>query len=41
MKIKLTGILFAALLLLGACGSPKIETNMSESIPDFEFTTQD
>jgi len=28
-------------LLLSACGSEKIETNMSSDVADFEFTTQD
>ena len=40
MKIKVAIILCAIILFLSAC-SPKIETNMSEEIPDFEFTTQD
>ncbi|MDW0109778.1 SCO family protein [Sporosarcina aquimarina] len=41
MKVKTAVILFAAILFLSACSSKKIETNMSETIPDFEYTTQD
>lgn len=41
MKMKTAVIFFAAILFLSACSSKKIETNMSETIPDFEYTTQD
>ncbi|REB08562.1 SCO family protein [Sporosarcina sp. BI001-red] len=40
MKMKAAVILFAALLILSAC-KKQIETNMSETVPDFEYTTQD
>lgn len=33
-------VLFAVILFLGACNN-KIDMNMSEMIPEFEFTTQD
>lgn len=32
---------FVAVLLLSGCNKEKIETNMSETVDDFEFTTQD
>lgn len=40
MKIKVAILLCATILFLSACNK-KIETNMSEKIPDFTFTTQD
>lgn len=40
MKKRLVLILLAAALFLSACTN-KIETNMSEELPDFEYTTQD
>lgn len=40
MKKQWMFALLAAVLLLGACGK-KIEPNMSEKVPDFEFTAQD
>src|SRR5699024_4569196 len=45
MRIKRLIKLFAfssiLMLTLAACGGSQIETNMSEEISDFEFTTQD
>jgi len=45
MRIKTLIKLFAfssiLILTLAACGGSQIETNMSEEISDFEFTTQD
>jgi len=45
MRIKTLIKLFAfssiLMLTLAACGGSQIETNMSEEISDFEFTTQD
>ncbi len=32
---------FSSILLLAACGEEEIETNMSEKVADFTFTTQD
>ncbi|PIC69022.1 cytochrome c oxidase assembly protein [Sporosarcina sp. P16b] len=40
MKVKFAVIFFTTILILSGC-SKKIETNMSETMPDFEFTTQD
>src|SRR5699024_11058328 len=45
MRIKTLIKLFAfssiLILTLAACGGSQIETNMSEEVSDFEFTTQD
>lgn len=41
MKMKTGLILFAAILFLSACSKKQIEPNMSEKIPNFDFTTQD
>jgi protein SCO1/2 len=35
------GIVLVLIVFLAACGGEKIETNMSEKVNDFEFTTQD
>lgn len=40
-QLKVLGLLIALSLILAACGGEKIETNMSEDVIDFEFTTQD
>src|SRR5699024_8932224 len=34
-------VLIVSILILSACGGEPIETNMSEEVQDFEFTTQD
>jgi protein SCO1/2 len=34
-------VLIVSILILSACGGEPIETNMSEDVQDFEFTTQD
>ncbi|MCA0985044.1 SCO family protein [Halobacillus yeomjeoni] len=34
-------VLIAVLSLLAACGQSEIESNMDETVQDFEFTTQD
>ena len=39
MRIRMVLLLLATALFLGACGN-KIETNMSEEMPDFTYTTQ-
>lgn len=41
MKFKKVIILFIAILILSACNSKDIESNMSETIPAFEYMTQD
>lgn len=38
---RLLVLLIGLTFLLVACGTENIETNMSENIPDFEYTTQD
>ncbi|PIC79180.1 cytochrome c oxidase assembly protein [Sporosarcina sp. P18a] len=40
MKVKMAILLCTTILMLSGCNK-KIETNMSETMPDFEFTTQD
>lgn len=40
MKMKIALILFGTILFLSACNNNQIETNMSEVIPEFEYTTQ-
>ncbi|MGM8366051.1 SCO family protein [Virgibacillus sp. W0181] len=41
MKKVISASLLILIILLSACGQQEIETNMSESIPDFEAVTQD
>ncbi|WP_432352006.1 SCO family protein [Sporosarcina sp. A2] len=41
MNVKKAVIYFAAILFLSACSSKHIETNMSEVIPNFSYTSQD
>lgn len=41
MKVKIIGFQFILLLLLSACNKQQIEPNMSEMIPDFQYTNQD
>ncbi|TXL66706.1 SCO family protein [Cerasibacillus terrae] len=40
-QLKVLGLFIVLSLILAACGGEKIETNMSEDVIDFEFTTQD
>ncbi|HEY4599713.1 MAG TPA: SCO family protein [Cerasibacillus sp.] len=40
-RMKLVILLIGLSLILAACGKENIETNMSEDVIDFEFTTQD
>ncbi|WP_040286286.1 SCO family protein [Sporosarcina koreensis] len=41
MKLRIGVALIAVLMVLGGCGRQQIETNMSEQLPDFKYTTQD
>ncbi|RLL45175.1 SCO family protein [Oceanobacillus piezotolerans] len=41
MKVLKLFIFISVLLILAACGGYSIDTNMSEEVADFEFTTQD
>ncbi|MGM8213148.1 SCO family protein [Virgibacillus sp. W0430] len=41
MKKLIASLSLIFILLLAACGNQEIESNMSESIPNFEATTQD
>ena len=40
MRYLFIAFCFSVLLFLVACEGEKIETNMSEKVGDFEFTTQ-